>query len=264
MHFLPAFGALLFAGSFGGFVSGLILNQKYQIAFGNRGWRLNLGFLGDCLVGMSAALAAFGILNPLIDILPETSLTEEASAGPYMKIISVGVIAGFTGYKLLRGLSDTLMKNITVTTEDVEERVTSLRQSDAYLRLGDSLLDKSPVDAETMYRRALEADSTEYLAQIGIAKALKRRAIQEPDQASNLYSQAIEMLTKLIKTDGKNERAYYNRACYKSLHGAFDTDNILDDLQSSIDLLGVYKYYAKHDEDLERVRNTHRFNELIE
>ncbi|MDL1981676.1 MAG: hypothetical protein LWX02_09465 [Deltaproteobacteria bacterium] len=85
------------AGAFGGLVLGIVNRTNYCICVPG-GRVLKLGFLADLLIGCAAALAIFAFANSIFNI----DLTGLDNPQNIMKIVAIGVLAGFAGISLLR------------------------------------------------------------------------------------------------------------------------------------------------------------------
>src|ERR1041384_1912993 len=132
------------SGGAGGLTFGLLSQNTYQVRLFRKAWSCDAGCIGDIIVGACAALAIVGLAEPILNILPvdktEVKKLSELPITTIIKLVSFGIIGGFTGFKLLSGLSVKFLKQWAVTAEELEERVAAAKKSAAYVELGDSLI----------------------------------------------------------------------------------------------------------------------------
>jgi tetratricopeptide (TPR) repeat protein len=233
--------ALLCGGFMGGFLAGQRDCLEHKVRLPVTGRRLELGILGDMLIGAGACLAAFGIAL-------QTKLLEVPNglvdAFWLIKLACVSVITGFAGIKLLSGISSRLVRDM----EGVKESVESLgrEQESMWTAIrGDSLRENGRYDeAEREYRKALKLDPDNDVAAIGLAKTFRW---------SGRIEQAIQQLTEFIDRKPTASRAIYNRACYEALRNR--SREAIADLTRAIQLDPYYRQYAQKDEDLDNLRS---------
>src|SRR3989442_5536158 len=96
------------SGTFGGFVFGLFSRKSYQIVVPFSGHTIELGALGDVLIGLATSFSVFFFAAPLFNL----HLQEIKDADGYIKLISIGLISGFAGIKLLSGMSSKFIERI--------------------------------------------------------------------------------------------------------------------------------------------------------
>src|SRR5436190_1476978 len=96
---------LLCGGVIGGVISGLGDCPEHKIRLPGSGSRIELGIVGDALVGSATSLAAFTytVTLGLVD------LTKQDDHLLLIKLSSVGIITGFAGIKLLSNISSRLV-----------------------------------------------------------------------------------------------------------------------------------------------------------
>ena len=160
-------------------------------------------------------------------------------------MIALGVLSGFTGIRVLSGMSSKLIERIS----KIDERIDQVELSDRVgelMRQADFMLRNNPYRAKIIYDKALLIDPTSEPARIGLAKSLRRM---------KRLTEAIEVLTEVIELNPKAERAYYNRACYKHLSSEYNKNEVLRDLAKAVTLFDFYREYALEDKDFKDLQN---------
>lgn len=136
------------AGGFGGLVYGLFSRNSYKLRLPFYGKLIEIGFLGDILVGIAASITVFFIAGPLFSL----KLTEISDPECYIKIIALGVLSGFTGIRLLSGMSSKLLERISA----IDERLDHVEKQDRIgelLRQADFLLNNNPDRSLIIYNK---------------------------------------------------------------------------------------------------------------
>lgn len=100
---------IIISGAFGGFVIGIILKNKYQVKLPFSGKYIELGIFGDMSIGIVASiiLVFFFSSIPQIDF-NATELTNK----DIFTIIFISLIAGYSGIKVLKGVSKDILKSL--------------------------------------------------------------------------------------------------------------------------------------------------------
>jgi tetratricopeptide (TPR) repeat protein len=239
--------ALLCGGVIGGFIAGQRDCLEHKIRLPITGRRIELGVLGDILIGAGACIATFGIA------VQSHLLAIPLQNEPYwlIKLTAIGIITGFTGIKLLSGISSRIVNEV----EDVKESVKSLERREESLRKstrGDSLRENGRyIEAEREYRDALKLDPDNDLAVIGLAKVFRW---------TGRVDEAIQQLTEFIDRQPTASRAIYNRGCYEALLNRKRA--AISDLTRAIQLDPYYRQYAQKDQDLDNLRDDPEFPSL--
>lgn len=240
---------IMASGAFGGFVFGLFTRNSYKIRLPLTGNLLEVGFIGDLLVGIGASMTVFFLAGSMFGLKFEGALTAET----YIKVIALGVLAGFAGIRLLAGMSNRLLDQIS----ELDSRLDRVEKQDKIselLRQAEFLRNNNPERSLIIFEKALLIDPENEPALIGKAKALRRL---------NRFDEAISILTQVIQRNPKAERAYYNRACYKNLSGGYTKDDVLADLKTAASLFGFYRDYALDDKDFQSLHEDADFRQIV-
>lgn len=271
-------------GAFGGFVDGLIIGRTYRLRIGSRS--IDLGFVGDMLLGATSSVAIFSVAGALLNI----KFSSLADPAEFLRVVAWGVLSGFAGLRLLQPLSERMVRQIArdtvvdavsgLNSESMEASM-EVKRGEADLANFDLLVtqfnwledkdDKKKAqlnalltDAGIRFDLALKSSPGLEDALQGKARTAKRRAQMSIDeQAKNaLLKEAIEIESKLISSNPKASRAYYNRACYQVLLGAPES-SALSDLQTAFDGNALLKTVAREDKDLKMLQKNPQFQHLL-
>jgi tetratricopeptide (TPR) repeat protein len=233
------------AGSIGGLAVGVNSPNVNPVKVPFTSRTINLGVLGDMIVGMAAGLAAL----LLVGILPGNDLgTVDLKPVEYVRLVAFGIISGFAGIKILSRLSDQILQQVDSMGKKVEEaEETSLRRDDVQNILREATFYRANErydEAIIAYQKTLGIDPANEEARIGIAIT---RNYKDPSDVD----EPIKMLTEALQTNPRSGKAYYNRACIKNLdpQRKYSKLDILADLKRSIDLDATFKPIAKQDAD---------------
>ncbi len=239
---------LLCAGVLGGVVFGLRVCPEHKLRLPRTGRRIELGIVGDAIVGAATSLAASGVASSTNLI----SLTGDPSNPALLKLVSFGIISGYAGIQLLSGISSRLVQDL----QGVKERVESVERREESLwkcSRADSLREHGRYDeAEREFNEALRLDPDNDLAVIGLAKVFRWKGQRE---------RAIQLLTELIDKNPNASRAIYNRACYKALLN--QSSEAIADLKRAIQIDPFYAPYAQKDPDFDSLRSDPEFLALV-
>lgn len=247
--FFEILAIVLPAGAAGGLVHGIVKPAEHPLTVPFCQYRLRLGFLGDMAIGGVASVAILFLLSPVLSI----TFARFPSTEELLKLLSVSVLAGFSGRPLVESLSVRLINQIAQVEKKVDQ-VAIREESESYLRQGDFHAGAQNYDhAIAYYEKALRIDSRNVNALLNRAKALKR---------IGKLAEAIADCTAALTIESRNARAYYNRACYRAL-SKVPVDEALCDLRAAIALFPPYRNYAKTDPDFDGLRSDHRFQDII-
>jgi tetratricopeptide (TPR) repeat protein len=245
---LDFFLTAVLSGAFGGLIGSINVARPnvLSLPFVNR--KVSLGFLGDLFIGVGASLSVQFAADALFGIHRNQGPLEMVE---YMKLIAIGVLAGVAGNRLLAGMSHALLNKLMAEQEQLEDKVEKMEQKNQLIRLGENDLRESRYEAAvSVFQRLIKLDDKLEVAYIYLGKALKRQACTMADlaQRGQLLQQAIDVVSRVIEINHTNDRALYNRGCYKCLAG-FAKDKILPDLSRAIEIFEPYKAIARADED---------------
>jgi len=196
---------------------------------------------------MAAAIAIFFVAGPLFNMKLE-NLSADSSM---VKVISLGVISGFAGIRLLKAMSENLMKKVQRLDYKIK-KIEKSEELDELITQANFLLDKNIKRAKAIYERVLQIDPDNRAAMVGKARVLNREGKVE---------EAIQLLSEVINKYPKAERAYYLRACYKNELKKYSKKEVLADLAKAIEISEIYKEYARNDEDFDNLNK--EFKELV-
>ncbi|MGL5766937.1 MAG: TPR end-of-group domain-containing protein, partial [Sarcina sp.] len=138
-----------------------------------------------------------------------------------------------------------------------------------------------------MFQRALEIDRDNYMALYNMGVIYKKLNIIDKSKGMYIKSikknpghdgsflnlaviqkeegeleQGINTLTQGILYNPTSEFLYYNRACFYALNNQID--EATDDIIKAYEMHKTFLKYIMKDDDLEKVRETSRFKELLE
>jgi hypothetical protein len=109
----------------------------------------------------------------------------------------------------------------------------------------------------------LASDPNYIVAYIEKSRALKRKGMMNQSPAREaLMRRALDILTKAREQHPEYYPAVYNMACYKALLG-MPAEEVLADLRKAIELNPGLKDAAREDSDLDAVRQSAQFQELV-
>ena len=243
--------AIVASGSIGGILLGMILKTSHKIRIPFIGQLLELGFLGDGLVGAGASMAVFFLAAPLLDI----SVIGERALDQWLKIISLGVFSGILGIKLVTASATHVVVRLAGLEDRVEQIVIRERLNEITGHAESLATEKRFEHALAKYDEALRIDPRSEVAHIGKALVLFNRC---------KWDEAINTLSNFLETNPSADRAYFDRACYKSASGKYRKAEILQDLKSAITLDPMYKTYAAlQNKHFENLRNDEEFRKIV-
>lgn len=240
------------SGSFGGVILGVAARTSHKIRLPILGKLVELGFLGDALVGAGASVAFFFVAGPLLAM----SLGGEKTVDDWLKVVSLGVISGLAGIKLLTASSPYILERI-VGLDDRLDRVERGSRVGDLLRRAESLAASSRLDqALATYDDALKIDPHSESALLGKAAVLFDRT---------KWDEAITVAARALDLNPSSARGYYDRARYKNACGKYAKEDILQDLRSAVTLDPLFRNYAAlHDPHFENLRHDEEFRRIVE
>lgn len=264
------------SGFFGGMVDGLKSERHYRWRFGT--FTKEWGTFGDALVGVTSALAIFAFAE---NIFGSENFSGTIPVNSLLKLVAWGVLSGYAGTKLLDTLTSKAVKALAKeeaakavkeqavasdetlhNLEEASQKITQHLNVIATLKAGQTndraleFLD----EAQRKYTLVLQSEPGNLRAQLGLANVHSYRA--EYQQKANLpeandsFAKAIKTVDDLIHREPTLAKAYYNRACYKTLKAGPNEvpPEAVDDLLEAVRLDENLKQYAVDDPDLVKLR----------
>lgn len=235
-------------GAFGGIVLGLTRNTSYQLKLPG-GKSINLGFVGDALIGFAASIAVFAFASPILNIDFEHLSTPQE----LFKALAISLLSGFCGISALNKLSNNFLDKIETVSVGLDN-IKELEKSKEYSDRGWFYTDHEKFSSALIYfDQALNIHPENSSAFIGKAYVLKRQGnIQD----------AFDLMGQLIKVSPEESAAYYNRSCYGYLLKQ-DKALVLKDLSKAINLFPGCKAMALEDPDFGELRNDPEFKQMV-
>lgn len=237
------------SGAFGGIVLGIVNRTNYSICIPG-GRTLKLGFFADSLIGCAAALAIFSIAGSIFNI----DLTKLDNTQNIIKIVAIGILAGFAGISLLRKLSNNMLNKI----DDLDQKIDNLQldiKSRTFVERG--VLQariKEYESAIEYYDHALEIFPRNTRALINKGFALKKMGQVES---------ALECALEALSIDPVLANAAYNSACYITLLDG-PKHKILQHLKVAFKEFPHLKKVANKDSDFDRIREDEDFRCIVD
>jgi tetratricopeptide (TPR) repeat protein len=204
------------------------------------------------LVGAGASVAVFFLAGPLFDM----TLAGEKTLDEWVKLISLGLLSGLAGTKVLTNASYHLVEKIAVLSERVADLEKNAKVVEL-IRRADSLASDSRLEhALATYNEALSIAPTSEAALIGKAKVYAERS---------QWDKAINTVSRILEENPTSKRAYYHRARYKNMAGKYPKEEVLADLRTAVSLDAHYENYAAlHDKYFVNLREDAEFRGIVE
>ena len=242
---------LIAAGATGGLLYGLTDYQQLSIRWPGRSTPIPVGCAGDMLIGCCGSIGVFILAGNLLNIawewVPERT-------GETLKVLALGIVAGFAGLTLLHQLRQSVLSSTAIRSE-----IAGLKRSDEAQRFSEEGLH---FYFEQQYRLALDAFSRSLAREPDAVDVLLRQAmtLKRLDKTAD----ALTVVERVVKLVPKNARAWYNRACYRCLVDPADEEAIVADLRCAVQLNPEYRGIAAKDADFESIRSTSGFREVVD
>ena len=238
--------ALVIAGLFGGLIRSLHIPRSYEISLPFVTRKCRIGFLGDILVGVAASVGVYFVLA-------EIAGTSDGKTLELLRIVSLGLVAGYAGRPLLDKLSDQL----TLRFNELDKAVDAIGKDTAiqnYLRISDINYYRQQYELAIHYcDKVLQLAHDNSEALLNKARAL--------DKLGQTFI-ATDICRQALKEHPDDARAHYNVACYLQRQGK-PADEIYRHLASAIEALPDFRENARTDEDFALLRGDQRFMELV-
>ena len=241
---------LLVAGATGGFLYGLVHHEHHVFRSPFRGTEIEVGVLGDMFAGCCGSIGIFLVAGNLL-VLSWEKVPDDT--GETLKVLALGVVTGFAGLALTRGLSSSIVSKVEQATGDIEALKRGGKLGEFYDKGILDYADERYDDALESFNKIRDIEPHNVDVLLVSAKALKR--LGKHDEAADLAARAVGV-------DPKNHRARYNLACYRCL-ASHELDQVLGDLKASTELNAMYIDIAKHDSDLDRIKDTPEFKAIV-
>ena len=174
----------------------------------------------------------------------------------WLRIVSLGVLSGLAGVKLLTGRKSHIIERIAVLDDRIEG-VEKGGKVNELIRRADSLAADNRLEhALATYNEVLSIDPRNEPAQFGKARVYGERS---------QWDKVISTVSRILATNPSSKQAYYERARYKNMAGKYAKEEVLQDLKSAVSLDPHFKNYAAlHDQYFENLREDDDFRRIVE
>ncbi len=239
------------SGAFGAVIAGIVVRTSHKLRIPFLGALIEIGFLGDALIGAAASVAVFLVAAPLLNV----SLEGGQAQDQWIKIISLGVVSGFVAIKLLTSSSPYVVERMAVLNDRLE-RVEKAERAGELVRQADALAaDHRFEHAIAAYDEALRINPRNESALIGKAEVYAERG---------QWSTAVKIASRVLAFDRSSKRGHYHRARYKNMAATYPKEEVLQDLRSAVSLDPNYKDFARlHDPFFESLRDDDSFCAIV-
>lgn len=255
---------IICSGSMGGIIYALASPNAYTISIPLDGKEFNTGFFGHMIIGIGAAFVTIAFAQLLGLEIEKISNTSEATKEitylltPIIHIIGIGIIGGFSGLKIINGLSDKILKDLERDVSEVKHNT----EHNIQLLYSELLLygAREKIEEQRYHEALCDAESAIELDEGPKAWGVKARALRWLNQ----IPEAIVALDKAINLATTNNRSdllavlLWNRACYKSLINR-DINLIISDLDKSIEYNPDFKEGIIQEDDLAAAKENMTF-----
>lgn len=226
-------------GALGGFVNGMAQQTKSTNAIKLMKYgEIELGYVGDMLIGVAAALSIFFVLDTLFDLKTEgivSSADGTRHAQAVLRLIAVGVISGYAGSPLLNTLGSMLTKRALDKQKDELAASQELKRVEAQLKKSSRVRFLTSVisscrrwkdfdNARKYVDLALAEDpllADYHIANCALSLDQGDEARRKSDErtAKQFYQDAMKSISRAVELDTSSARALYNRACCRQRLG---------------------------------------------
>jgi hypothetical protein len=280
------------AGAFGGVLDVLRLIDIKDLLSEKAGPRFSWviqGLLVGAVIGSGGAIAAIFVTGAADKFATVDTVANR------LRLVSLGVISGFLGYRLLKSVANQLEKDVNDVKEKTQSQGKELIDVKAKQEkaLTDTKKDVDLVEAigfgfaalgapnvlesdlNTTVRRLEEARSAfPAHRRVGILLArLYHERLNSTEKAMEILTQVLEAKRQEHSdTDDDAADVLFNRACYSSILAGTQTDQkrgeefrtkALADLALSVRYKPTNKKDAASDDDLKPLKDDVRFRDLI-
>jgi len=275
------FGLIIIAGGLGGLVYTLSAptSHSFRIPFMDK--EFDSGFLGHMLIGICGAFVAIGAAVPVIDLdLTIFEQTWDKGHQPnkliptVLYVIAIGVIGGFSGLRIISGLSDAMLQKLQSELDENRAKTSKLEQElqknttedkkardDYKLLEGNFLITIGRADEGVIHLEEYLSD----FANVQNHKAWswlamgRKRCLDLP--------KAIEAIQKAISIDPSVWLYHYNYACYLAIQES-PIEDIISEVKKALDFIPsdraneIKDGVLFSDDDFAEIRNKQEFSEL--
>jgi tetratricopeptide (TPR) repeat protein len=223
-------------------------------------------------IGTAASYAIHFIYDPI------TMSVKADTIDPIylLRLISLGILSGFMGIKVLSTLSDTFLQQLQNKSKQILDQMHTQQRSRELLVFTDNSLQEIDQTANTDVKRALtdldnaeagidqilEQNPNDAHAMVIKGKVYKRRWQYTGKTKPEFLNQAVQILSTAVKADPLYDRAVYNRACYYALLGK--SDDALKDIEQAVKLFSQNRFFAKDDPDLVSLKNSPQWKKIVD
>ncbi len=285
---------MIIAGAFGGLLDVLqLIDIRKLIEQGGPILSSKRRFAGALCLGCTGG--AGGSLAMLFVVAATAKLDTSDSAPNRLMLISLGVVSGFLGYRVLRSVAQRVEKQIQEvearTDRKIQESVARV-EATTEKKIAENAMRAEYFEAVNLGLLVAENRNAPLSANLEAISRLEEFVKQAPDDRqasiilSNIYAKtedydkAIKILTDLInvlETKGPGRKmdvgdALYNRACMLNLMADKHSEDTqrrqelrqktFEDLESAVQLSPLNKEQAKSDTDLKSLAGEDRFKRL--
>lgn len=248
------------AGGFGGALSAIRTPATNRIIVPFTGRKVDLGFLGDILIGIGAGLAIYAFNAVFPSSSADKILTPDVDV--LLRFFGLGLIAGFAGVRILDKLAAELLKQ---KVNELETKTAAQHaEVQKQLEIARLLTDGRDFYYKELYKSAIEAYDKVLALDPENAKARVNKAAALNSLNPQNHQEPVQLINAALVTDPKVPFGHYNRACIKALNpAAYPAQETLDDLDKAIKDDPSVKVLAAKDSDFNAVKNEQRFKDLI-
>jgi hypothetical protein len=266
---------ILLSGAFGGLIMGFDSSRPNKVNLPFRSGRsVPLGMFGDMLIGAAASLAISFVTDPLFNTTPDDDPFGKSRG--VVRLVSLGVISGFAGIKVLTSMSDLPIRLINASRAQIMDQVQeqdrsrelirqvedTLREVDQRAKTDEAAAQADLDKAEQAIEQVLKHLPDDPRSLVVSAKVFRRKAeLNVGGKADPWWQSAIDVLTNALRIDPTYDRAHYNRACYYAL--IKKEKEALADLKQAVALFAPNRVFARGDSDFASLKGNAEFQKLI-
>ena len=279
LGWVPVLALMLIPGAFGGILSVLQLLEIRRLISGKSvighakhfSAALALGAIGGC--GGALAMLLIGVWTNQLDF--------HGTTHNYLLFVSLGMVSGFLGFKLLKSVATNLEKQIhdieTKTQDQIEVVKDQLIEDDSTIDKGKLIRDNPTAPAAEIEEiipeliRVTKRRPTDRTASILLGNLYDR--IRKHQEAISAVTDTLEAKRQAGSADDKDAAdLLFNRACYRVPLWKEQADPqqkkrlrdaIIKDLKQSFELSPANRIEAKTDDDLVALGDDEEFKKIV-